>query len=442
MAARLRLVTATAAILLLALSGAAVAGPSQAELLKLVPRPDGVLTRGEFAQMLVEASAMGEASQGAELLAQKGIMKGTPGLGLELERPITRVEAVALVGRTLGLADDVAPPQGVRGSLHAGHWGYNLYAWLSREGLVSGDPAATLSEEEGAHFLSQVFTTGEDVLAILKESKARTEKIKAMRTTMSGSMKLIPRAGVEGAEKISALTPTMHIAQEAVLPDRIHQTSTVKITLPGGQEEEITMEMYLADGQMYQKVPDPKTGEARWFRYPKDFLPDFTQLLKQAQQRAEVIPPGMEDYLHYKLLGTAEIGGEKVYEVAFYGRVDDWQKFLSAAFGQFAGAEEMQKSLGAGTDMIDSLSFWGLSYIGTDDYLTKKADYSVIITYVPELQGEKVPLQALQFTMRADEYSYDPNIKVEVPEEALKAPVLELNPTPSQNGATAPTEPE
>jgi hypothetical protein len=58
------------------------------------------------------------------------------------------------------------------------------------------------------------------------------------------------------------------------------------------------------------------------------------------------------------------------------------------------------------------------------------------------LQGEKVPLQALQFTMRADEYSYDPNIKVEVPEEALKAPVLELNPAPSQNGATAPTEPE
>jgi hypothetical protein len=44
--------------------------------------------------------------------------------------------------------------------------------------------------------------------------------------------------------------------------------------------------------------------------------------------------------------------------------------------------------------------------------------------------------------MRADEYSYDPNIKVEVPEEALKAPVLELNPAPSQNGATAPTEPE
>jgi hypothetical protein len=149
----------------------------------------------------------------------------------------------------------------------------------------------------------------------------------------------------------------------------------------------------------------------------------------------------MEDYLHYKLLGTAEIGGEKVYEIAFYGRVDDWQKFLSAAFGQLPGAEEMQKSLGAGADMIDSLSFWGISYLGTADYLTKKADYSMVITYAPKFQGEEFPIQALQFTIQADEYSYDPNIRVEVPEEALKAPVLELNPTPSQDGAAVPTRP-
>lgn len=421
-----RLVTLVVSAALLSLSGVAAAAPSQADLLKAVAKPDGVLTRGEFAQLLVAASGMGQAGQGADLLAQKGILKGAPGAGLALERPITRVEAVALVGRTLGLTDDVVPPQGTATQLLPGHWGFNLYAWVSREGLVSGDPAATLSEKEGAAFLSQVFTTDQDVLDIMKKSQARSKEINAMRAAMSGSMKLIPRPGAEGADELPSIAPSMQITQEVVLPDRIHQTSTVKMTLPDGKEQAMTTEMYLADGEMYQKLPDPKTGKVGWFRYPKGLMPDLTQLLKQAQQQTEVIPPGMEDYLHYKLLGTTEIGGQKAYEIAFYGRVDDFQKFLSAALGQFAGAEEMQKSLAQATQMIDSFSFWGITYVGAADYLTKKAEYSMVITYAPKFQGEEIPIQALQMSMQTDEYTYDPNLKLEVPAEVLEAPELEL----------------
>ncbi|HHY92994.1 MAG TPA: hypothetical protein GX511_06605, partial [Firmicutes bacterium] len=352
------------------------------------------------------------------------ILKGAPGAGLALERPITRVEAVALVGRTLGLTDDVVPPQGTATQLLPGHWGFNLYAWVSREGLVSGDPAATLSEKEGAAFLSQVFTTSQDVLDILKKSQASSKKINAMRAAMSGSMKLIPRPGTKGAEQMPSIAPSMQITQEVVLPDRIHQTSTVKMTLPDGKEQAMSTEMYLADGEMYQKLPDPKTGKVGWFRYPKGLMPDLTQLLKQAQQQTEVIPPGMEDYLHYKLLGTTEIGGQKAYEIAFYGRVDDFQKFLGAAMGQFAGAEEMKKSLAQATQMIDSFSFWGITYVGADDYLTKKAEYSMVMNYAPKFQGEEIPLQAMQMSMQIDEYTYDPNLKIEVPAEVLKAPEL------------------
>jgi len=377
--------------------------------------------------MLVEAAGMERDLTPANLLVEKKILKGYPDGDLHLEQGITRVEAVSLVARTLGLKDSIAPPEEAEAPLDLEHWGYNLYAWFNRQGLVTGDPGDVFSEEQGAAFLQEVFTSHPEAIEIIKKSQASTREMKqTLRTVMSGSINMIPRPGVKGAEEIPQVGTEMTIVQEMVLPDRIHQKTTVAMELPDGNLEEFTTEMYLADGEMYQQMPDPESGNMKWYRYPQGLLPNMEQMVEQAEKQVEVIPPELEDFLHYKLLGTIEIGGEEVYQLAFYGRIDDFNKFMEAAMGQFGDAKQFHQSISQATAMLDSMSYWGIEYIGVNDYLPRSAEYSSFVTYAEEFEGEPIPLEAIEMTMKVKEYSYGEDIVIEVPREALDAPVLEL----------------
>lgn len=418
-------------LLVIILAGTAWAQDGTSELAGTDSETDAVLTRGEFSAMLVKALNMEGDLTPANLLVEKGIMKGYPGGELNLDRGIARVEAVALVARSLGLRDGIAPPEGTKNLLPDGHWGDNLYSWLDRQGLVSGEPSQILNKEQGAAFLEQVFSTSPEVEQILRTCRERGQEkdCQTMRTVMSGSVNMNPRAGVDGAEEILQFDARMKIVQEMALPDRIHQMTTVSGEIAGEDAMEFTMESYICGGEMYVQVPDPINGEAQWYRYPQGFLPDMEQLMKQAQQQTEPVPPELQEFLHYQLLGTTEINGEKVYEIAFYGRVDDFQKFLKATMGQLGDLQQLDldQMLGQVASLLDSMSYWGIEYVGVDDYLTKGAEFTSLITYVDEWEGEPVPMEALEMTMKIEELSYGEDLTIELPQEVLDAPVLDLS---------------
>ena len=42
-------------------------------------------------------------------------------------------------------------------TLPAHHWAYNTYAWLSRLGLIAGDPEAVLTYDQGAALVQYAF---------------------------------------------------------------------------------------------------------------------------------------------------------------------------------------------------------------------------------------------------------------------------------------------
>ena len=214
--------------------------------------------------------------------------------------------------------------------------------------------------------------------------------------------------------------------QEMVLPNKIHQITTIELTLPELGAQKMVMESYLVDGKMYQQMPDPETGKLRWFKYPEGMMPDMQKLIEQAQQQTQVIPPGLEETLFYKLLGTQERNGEQVYEIAYYGRVDDMAEFMSTTLGSLGEGEFLGEAFGATSSIIDSISFWGITYVGADDYLTRQANFGALVTYAAEFQGQPMPLQAVEILMTTDEYSYGKDIDVTVPEEVLAAPELEI----------------
>lgn len=382
------------------------------------------LSRGEFVAMLVEAGNMESNLLPADLLLQKGIMKGYPDGQLHLERDITRMEAAALTARTLGMAETVALPMEVD-VLLGEHWGYAFYSWLEFFGLMNGNPEDVLTKEEGGAFLDKVFTSSPEAVSLLEKTKEAAKGISSLRSAISGKIKMIPRPGTD--EMLPQMNIQMKALQEMVLPAGMHQKSTVIIDLPGVEGlEEISTEMYLVDGKIYQQLPLGETGEMQWVLYPEELFPNLEQMMN-LEEAGTAIPEGMEDYLHCQLLGTSEIDGEEVYKLAIYGRVDDFDAFLEAMAGQLGSNQPLIELLGQGLAMIDSMSFWCIEYIGADDYLTQSADMFLIITFAEEFAGEPNPLEALQMNMKVEEYSYNENIVIKLPEEAQNATLMDLS---------------
>ena len=385
------------------------------------------LSRGEFAAMLVEACKMESALSPADLLVQKGIMKGYPGGELYLERGITRLEAVTLVAKTLGVSEVVVvEPADGELLLDEEHWGYAFYSWLDRFGLMEGNPEQLLTREEGKAFLDSIFSSDPAALAKMEESEAITKTINTLRSVISGYVNMVPRPGVEGAEEIPPTAFQMRAVQEMILPGTMHQTTVMETEIPGAGKQELATEMYLVDGKIYQKLPSNiETGEMQWVRYPEELFPNLEQMMS-AEDAASVTPSGLEDYLYYRLLGTAEMNGEEVYELVTYGRVDDLTKFMEAVAGQLGSNQQMQGILEMGVSMIESMSFWGIQYIGVQDSMTKSADMYFIINFADELAGTPNPIEALQMKMKIEEMSYNEDLEIVLPDEARDAPLMEL----------------
>lgn len=408
-------------VLLLVFPGAVVAAEPEAA-------PADVLSRGEFAALLVDVAGLEGDLPPADLLVEKGIMKGYPDGGTYLDQGITRVEAVVLAAKTLGLEGNIVPPAGVKVPLPAGHWGYNFYGWFVRQGLVEGAPTDVLTPSEGEAFLKKVFGIDPEALALVEEVQARSLEMEnvAMRMTMGGSMSLIPRAGLDIAEELPEIGMKMKLTQEVVLPDRVHQVMELDMAIPGLGEEKITTETYVADGKMYQKLPDPETGELKWFQQPETLLPNLDELMEQARQ-VDAIPEGMEKYLHYQLLGTTELDGEEVYILSFYGRIDDFNAFFDLSLGQFGSTQDFQQALAPALELIKSMSYWGIEYVGVEDLQVRCSEFTAIVTYADEIMGEPMPIEAAVMSMQVEDYEYDADITIEVPAEVLEAPVLAID---------------
>ena len=73
------------------------------------------------------------------------------------------------------------------------------------------------------------------------------------------------------------------------------------------------------------------------------------------------------------------------------------------------------------------MSLWCIEYIGADDYLTKSADIFLIITLAEEIAGEPNPLEAIQMNMKVEEFNYNEEIIIELPEEAQNATLMDFS---------------
>ncbi|WP_366923484.1 hypothetical protein MFMK1_000378 [Metallumcola ferriviriculae] len=387
-------------------------------------KDDGLLTRGEFAAMLVEAANITGDAAPVDLLINKGILKGYPNGEMGLEEATTLVEAVTLSARTLGLQDGISPIVGIEVPLGEEHWGYALYSWFERQGLVSteADPKSFLTNEQGSAFLNTVFSIDPKATEIVNKAQKNESELKTLRMQMEGSFTVIARADAPDAKSLTGSSISM--VQEMEFPARLHQTATLTVQVPEQGQQEINTELYLVNGKFYQQTSNPETGETVWYRFPDDLMPNLDKLLEKQTQQLEAVPPELQEYMHYQLLGTKDLNGTEVYEIAFYGRIDDFNKFMEAASGQFGDMNN--PGLSKSASMLKSMSYWGIEYIGVEDLLTYGSDYASFMNYAEEFNGEPIPIQSMEMVATITEVSFNEDFSIEVPQEALDAPELEI----------------
>ncbi|GEA14039.1 hypothetical protein E308F_02790 [Moorella sp. E308F] len=447
--------------LILAFVPAALAGTVTGDQLRQVfpqaPAPGKTLTRGEFAALLARAAGMqvtadtagtrGDAwySPAVMALKEKGVIRGYPDGGLHTDRPVTLLEAAVMASRVLGLPDGVAAPD-VNGSLGRESWGYTPYAWLVRAGLLQPgqDAAAILTVDEGVAFLARVFGSDPEAEKIVQAPQQAQAKVKDVK--FAGSMAISARLRPEAVGKVSGVSGVSmqgNIESEFSYPLNLHQKVEMTLRLPveklpgkdllAGGKMQMTMEQYLVDGTMYQKIEVPGMEKPQWMKLPQEALPDLQTLVEQSRNAAG-LPPGLKDSFHFRYLGKGIENGHKVHRIAYYGRIDDWQALMQALPGGLT--PEMEQALNQAGGVLKSISFWGVEAIGVEDNLTYASEMNGLVAFADKYQGETVPLETMTINMKVTDYRYNSGVKIQVPAEALAAPEVPL--TPSAPGTAQP----
>ncbi|QGP91330.1 hypothetical protein MGLY_06610 [Neomoorella glycerini] len=450
--------------LILALAPAALAGTVTGDQLRQAfpqaPAPGKTLTRGEFAALLARAAGMQVTSDPAGTrgdawyipavmaLKEKGVIRGYPDGGLHLDQPVTLLEAAVMASRVLGLPDGVTAPE-VKGSLGRESWGYTPYAWLVRAGLLQPgqDASALLTVDGGVAFLARVFGSDPEAEKIVQAAQQAQAKVKDLK--FAGSMAISVRLRPGAAGEVPAVSMQGNIESEFSYPLSLHQKVEMTLNLPvektpgkdlpPGGKVQVTMEQYLVDGIMYQRVEAPGMAGPRWMKLPKGALPDLEALVEQSRNAAG-LPPGLKDSFHFQYLGEGIENGHKVHRIACYGRIDDWQALMQALPGGLT--PEMEQALNQAGGVLKSISFWGVEAIGVENNLTYAYEMTGLVAFADKFQGETVPLETMTINMKVTDYQYNSGLKIQVPAEALTAPEVPLTPSapgiaqplPSDNG--------
>lgn len=255
-----------------------------------------------------------------------------------------------------------------------------------------------------------------------------------MRFKTHMDMVMRPRAGMAGQAPILSGSGEMSI--EVVFPAAVHQVARWRFEAAGGSAAkdgrrlpELEMEQYLVGGKTYVKMTDPATGKAEWMRLPESAAPDLEALMKESLEAGKLsggrIPEELKPYFHYQLLGTAEKDGRKIFEIGYYGRIDDLAAFLKLAVPESLrgtlGGPQFERSLGEAGKLIKSISYWGRDCINADDYLPCGGELRTVLSFADQFQGEAVPFELIEVRMRVEECACGDQIKIELPPEALQA---------------------
>lgn len=381
-------------------------------LLELASDLQGDLSRGDFSAMLVLAAALEEKdiaeredlpqdleveapyAKAVVALLDRGIMKGTSAATVAADSPITGFQALVLIARTLGIPE-----------------GPNLYDLLVQEGIAQEgmDLSDKITAEAASELLLSAFGTHRETKALMEEVSARNSMVKSVRfkgdMIIKATMDFMPELEGQSVEIKSTMESGISMKSGA-----LHQIVEMDMSPIVPEAGIVTMEQYMDRDYIYTSG-----GDGQWIKIenPVPMVFDEEFMTKQLE-----INKGIEDLSYYRMLGTEELEGRKVYKVASYSRIEDYAKIYEE-MGDVLGAEALEL-LAESSETLGSMSMRGTQWIGVEDGLVYKADMTILV----EMLVQDQPL-VMEMAMKVFYYDYDVDFEIVIPEEAKAGKTLE-----------------
>jgi hypothetical protein len=394
------------------------------------------MTRGEFFHLLASAADLPDVQytpnfkdlpksnpyyHDAAKLAGNGLLSGYADHTLRLDKPIEKVEALALIGKALGMPEEPVP--GVATSLAKSHWAYAMSTWFDAA-LLKIDwktVSQPLTKQEAYDLVQSILNTKPESLQAVEAMQKAQQQVKSFRFSGTVQMHMVPNLKVpEGAP----LTITQKLNAEFSLPSSIHMKSVAQLPsmTPSAKSGEFSIEQYIMGKDMYMKMPDlgsaaDPTSPKGWVKMENVMPFDMGELMKQ---QAQGIPPQLAKKLFYREVGP--------HQLAFQGRLDGVSD-LMGLMGNMPNADEMKQTLEQSGDGLGSLYMQGVMTLDPDSLLPTQMNYQMVMNF-KDSAGQPSPMKSMIMSQDMKYSDYNTDLKIVLPDEAKNAKTMTLPTAP------------
>ena len=188
------------------------------------------------------------------------------------------------------------------------------------------------------------------------------------------------------------------------------------MNVPGEDEQQMGMEMYIVDEWVYMEMSIPEIGE-QWMKM--ELTPAMWQTQQQIEQTMELLQTATE----VKFLGSEAVDGVQCYVFDIIPDMEKLAEYLA----------QQQSMLGVGLD-IESLAelFANMSvsireWVAQDSLFLTKSTADLLIEVTPADVGaapEDFDRMTMDLSTVMTVYGYNQPVSVELPPEALEAPEI------------------
>ncbi|WCN38697.1 S-layer homology domain-containing protein [Aneurinibacillus uraniidurans] len=396
------------------------------------------MTRGEFLLMLDKMVSLPDTavhsqykdvpagsalSKVIDKMRANGVVAGNSAQ-INPNQPITQIEALAFVGRALGIPNKALPGSTV--DLPKSHWAYGTATWLSAAGanIDWKQSDRILTTAEGDALLAQLLKTSPEAKQKLEQSQKAQAAVKSfkMNGTMTMQVKFDERALAsmpsDARKQMDTLDEPlkMKIAAAFSLPDHIKMETEMKLPAMPGLAPEMKMEQYIIGHDMYMKVnmpgmPENKENPSGWMKASNAFPMDMKAMMEQQMQG---IPPELEKNTFYSITKDGQL--------SYKTRINSLKDLMSMVQGM-QGMGDMKAMFDEADKMVQSIYLQGTMKLDEKTQMPVVNNNQIVINFKPQ---QDMPLTQMIMTQDLTYSDYNADVKIELPAEAKNAQVVPM----------------
>lgn len=384
------------------------------------------------------------ANKYVEIAYQTGITSGISADQFGADQTCTREQMITLFVNTFKVLDnelteiptEVIDLSRFSDEAQISDWARDQVAFAVYMGLISGTSANTMGPKTSAERQQVAVVTDRYIIKkenIVKDMQAQRilgetvqKQFNEQGISNDGDIEIKVNLQEASLDLPSELSFKAHFTNAMVWePAAFHQAISTEITgLPVNDYSKLDMEQYLADGVLYQKIPD-KNNQASWVRASSANTPDISKLM-QTMKNAQTSQLLLPDEIHKSAqvtLEDAEVNGTNGQKITYAGQLTDvsalLDQLLSATLPANLDNTEFQYLLDTIKQSVKSVNVTEVFYVGEDN-LVYGSELSINIDCHDATDTEDIPVKSIVITASTANYKYN-GINIDLPPEAEDA---------------------